>query len=145
MTLEGTAKINVSPPEDNSSVSDPTVMKQQSLTLALNRQYPLLTDGRNLYAITMNYSVKRRRVKDSLRKQFAEFQEEKKKRVSEPAPPKVESPSTSALNAKDEIRKRRNDDREKKLLEEMARIKDSEDKGAQERLQKELNRQRMRE
>jgi hypothetical protein len=37
LTLEGTAKINVSPPEDNSSVSDPTVMKQQSLTLALNR------------------------------------------------------------------------------------------------------------
>jgi hypothetical protein len=31
------------------------------------------------------------------------------------------------------------------LLEEMARIKDSEDKGAQERLQKELNRQKMRE
>jgi hypothetical protein len=93
----------------------------------------------------MNYSVKRRRVKDSLRKQFAEFQEEKKKREKEPAPAKVESPNTAALNAKDEVRKRRNDDREKKLLEEMARIKDSEDKGAQERLQKELNRQRMRE
>ena len=70
LNLEGTAKINLSPPEDNSSVTDPTVMKQQSLTLALNRQYPLLTDGRNLYAITMNYAVKRRRVKDALRKQY---------------------------------------------------------------------------
>ena len=76
----------------------------------------MLTDGRNLYAITMYYSVKRRRVKDSLRKQYAEFQEEKKKREKEPAPAKVESPNTAALNAKDEVRKRRNDDREKKLL-----------------------------
>ena len=51
---------------------------------ALNKYYPLLTDGKNLFAITMNLATKRRRVKDSMRKEYQLFQEEKKKKRSEP-------------------------------------------------------------
>ena len=36
----------------------------------INRYYPLLTDGKNLYAVTMQIVKKRRRVKDTMRKQY---------------------------------------------------------------------------
>lgn len=49
-------------------------------------------------------------------------------------PKAPDSSSKEPASVKDEMRKRRNDDREKKLLEELAKIKDSDDKAAHERI-----------
>jgi hypothetical protein len=58
----------------------PPAFKQATQTL--NRYYPLLTDGTNLFAVTVNVALKRRRVKDSMRKHYQVYQEEKKKKAA---------------------------------------------------------------
>jgi hypothetical protein len=81
--LEGTAKIILTPPQSNSAVNLPedpaSLAKHSALINSLNKFYPLLTDGQNLFALTMNIVTKRRRVKDSMRKHYQLYQEEKKK------------------------------------------------------------------
>lgn len=70
---EGTARINLAPPSSSDLPGgDSTIpgYKQTALTAALNRFYPLLTDGKNLFVVTMNLVQKRRRVKDSMRKLY---------------------------------------------------------------------------
>ena len=63
--LEATAKINLSIPEDSE-----VPPQYKAATQTLNRYYPLLTDGQNLFAVTVNVTQKRRRVKDNMRKHY---------------------------------------------------------------------------
>lgn len=71
--FEGTAKLNLSSPPSNSDdigINGSKAAKQAIMVNALNRYFPLLTDGTNLFAITINVVNKRRRVKDSMRKHY---------------------------------------------------------------------------
>ena len=43
---------------------------QTPIAQSLNRFYPLLTDGNNVFIVTMNVAKKRRRVKDSMKKAY---------------------------------------------------------------------------
>lgn len=79
LKLESTAKIPLN--LQTNSGDDPIKASLGSL----NKYYPLLTDGRNLFAITVQLATKRRRVKDSMRREYQTFQEEKKRRKTEQA------------------------------------------------------------
>ena len=66
--LEGTAKLILTHAPSHEDTDVPPAYK--SATQTLNRYYPLLTDGTNLFAVTVNVALKRRRVKDSMRKHY---------------------------------------------------------------------------
>lgn len=66
--LEGTAKLILTHAPSHEDADIPPAYK--SATQTLNRYYPLLTDGTNLFAVTVNVALKRRRVKDSMRKHY---------------------------------------------------------------------------
>ncbi len=87
--LETTAKINLTVPASANQIpcDDPAqAAKHATMVNALNRYYPLLTDGNNLFAVTINVSTKRLRVKDTMRKHYQQFQEDKKKQKTELKP-----------------------------------------------------------
>eukprot|EP00347_Sterkiella_histriomuscorum_P020695 403336831 len=52
---------------------------QNPAAQSLNRYYPLLSDGKSLFVVTMNIAQKRRKVKDGMRKLYQQLQEHKKK------------------------------------------------------------------
>lgn len=66
LKYEGSAKIVLNVPSADNQVS----CEQTKLVNNLNKYFPLLTDGKGLFAITMNVATKRRKVKDSMRRHY---------------------------------------------------------------------------
>jgi hypothetical protein len=85
-------------PTADNVVPEPDAISASRLfnsVISLNKYHPLLTDGKNLFTITMNLVTKRRKVKESMRKHYQQFQEEKKKKKEANASAESKSPADS--------------------------------------------------
>ena len=108
---------------------------QTPMAQSLNRYYPLITDGNNLFIVTMNVVKKRRRVKDSMRKQYQLLQEEKKKKkdedaktattAKEPTKPLTKEEKEKQWASKlEEREKKSKKEREQNVYKDIAKFKD---------------------
>jgi hypothetical protein len=142
--LEGTAKLILTHAPSHEDADVPPAYK--SATQTLNRYYPLLTDGTNLFAVTVNVALKRRRVKDSMRKHYQVYQEEKKKaRGNASSGLKKELAAKAAQKSqelKDDKVRRKYEDRERKMLEDISKLGES-DNPMKEKMMKELQRMKI--
>jgi hypothetical protein len=77
-----------------------------------NRYYPILSDGQNIYIVTMKVSQKRRTIKPDMRKQYQQIQDGKKK-SNEAKSAEAEKEKKSDKDAQLEKKK----DIERKLIE----------------------------